>query len=38
MGLLVLAFIRGKLKADLDGAYDFADVRDVARGLMLPGG
>jgi len=35
MGQLVLDFIRGKLKAYLDGAYDFADVRDVAHGLML---
>jgi dihydroflavonol-4-reductase len=31
----VLDFIRGKLKAYLDGAYDFADVRDIAQGLML---
>ncbi len=37
MGQLVLDFIRGKLKAYLDGAYDFADVRDVARGLTLAG-
>jgi dihydroflavonol-4-reductase len=37
MGQLVLDFIRGKLKAYMDGAYDFADVRDVARGLMLAG-
>ena len=37
MGQLVLDFIRGRLKAYLDGAYDFADVRDVARGLMLAG-
>lgn len=37
MGQLVLDFIRGKLKAYLDGAYDFADVRDVARGLVLAG-
>jgi dihydroflavonol-4-reductase len=35
MGQLVLDFIRGKLKAYLDGAYDFADVRDIAQGLML---
>jgi dihydroflavonol-4-reductase len=35
MGQLVLDFIRGKLKAYLDGAYDFADVRDVARGMVL---
>jgi len=37
MGQLVLDFIRGKLKAYMDGAYDFADVRDVARGLALAG-
>ena len=37
MGQLVLDFIRGRLKAYLDGAYDFADVRDVARGLILAG-
>ncbi|MFA5064091.1 MAG: SDR family oxidoreductase [Dehalococcoidia bacterium] len=35
MGQLVLDFIRGKLRAYLDGAYDFADVRDVAHGLTL---
>ena len=35
MGQLVLDFIRGKLKAYLDGAYDFADVRDVAHGMTL---
>jgi len=35
MGQLVLDFIRGKLKAYLDGAYDFADVRDIAHGLTL---
>ncbi len=34
MGQLILDFIRGKLKAYLDGAYDFADVRDVARGMI----
>ncbi|MBN1690583.1 MAG: SDR family oxidoreductase [Dehalococcoidia bacterium] len=35
MGQLMLDFIRGKLKAYLDGAYDFADVRDVAHGMTL---
>jgi dihydroflavonol-4-reductase len=35
MGQLVLDFIRGKLKAYMDGAYDFADVRDVAHGMTL---
>ena len=34
MGQLILDFIRGKLKAYLDGAYDFADVRDVAQGMI----
>jgi dihydroflavonol-4-reductase len=37
MGQLILDFIRRKLKAYLDGAYDFADVRDVARGMRLAG-
>lgn len=35
MGQLILDFIRKKLKAYMDGAYDFADVRDVARGIRL---
>jgi dihydroflavonol-4-reductase len=37
MGQLILDFIRRKLRAYLDGAYDFADVRDVARGMRLAG-
>jgi dihydroflavonol-4-reductase len=37
MGQLILDFIRRKLKAYMDGAYDFADVRDVARGIRLAG-
>ncbi len=35
MGRFVLDFIRGKLGGYLDGAYDFADVRDVAHGMTL---
>jgi len=35
MGQLVLNFIRGKFKISVKGAYDFVDVRDVARGLIL---
>ncbi len=35
MGQLILDFTNRKLKAYLDGAYDFVDVRDVARGLIL---
>jgi dihydroflavonol-4-reductase len=35
MGELVINVIRGKLKGYLDGAYDFVDVRDVVRGLIL---
>jgi dihydroflavonol-4-reductase len=35
MGQLMVAFAKGNLTAYMDGAYDFVDVRDVARGLML---
>jgi len=35
MGQLVIDLAKGKLKAYLDGAYDFVDVRDVAKGLVL---
>ena len=35
MGRLVLTVMNSKLKAYVDGAYDFVDVRDVARGLVL---
>ncbi len=35
MGQLMLQVARGKLKAYIDGAYDFVDVRDVAQGLIL---
>jgi dihydroflavonol-4-reductase len=37
MGQLILDFTRKRLKAYIDGAYDFADVRDVARGMQLAG-
>jgi len=37
MGQLILDFMRKKLKAYMDGAYDFADVRDVAHGMHLAG-
>jgi len=37
MGHLIQNFIRQKIKACVDGAYDFVDVRDVARGLILAG-
>ena len=35
MGKLIVDFIKGKVKAYVDGAYDFVDVRDVAEGLIL---
>lgn len=35
IGQLILSFTKGKLKAYLDGAYDFVDVRDVVKGLIL---
>jgi len=35
MGQLMLDFVRGKLRAYIDGAYDFVDVRDVVQGLLL---
>ena len=34
MGHLFLDFARGRLKAYVDGAYDFVDVRDVVAGLL----
>ncbi len=37
MGRLVLDFARGRLPAYVDGGFDFADVRDVARGVLLTG-
>jgi len=35
MGQLFINFMKGNLKAGVDGAYDFVDVRDVAEGLIL---
>lgn len=35
MGTLFLNYMNGGMKAYLDGAYDFVDVRDVAEGLIL---
>ena len=35
MGHLFTDFARGRLKAYVDGAYDFVDVRDVVAGLIL---
>jgi dihydroflavonol-4-reductase len=35
MGQLFVSYMKGDLKAYLDGAYDFVDVRDVAEGLIL---
>ena len=35
MGQLILDFASGHLKSYVRGAYDFVDVRDVARGLII---
>ncbi len=35
MGQFIIDFVQGRLKAYVDGAYDFADVRDVAKGHIL---
>jgi len=35
IGQLILDFASGRLKSYVSGAYDFVDVRDVARGLIL---
>ncbi len=35
IGQLILDFASGRLKSYVRGAYDFVDVRDVARGLIL---
>lgn len=35
MGQLIINVAQRRLKVCLDGAYDFVDVRDVARGLIL---
>jgi len=35
MGKLIVDFVKGKVKAYVDGAYDFVDVRDVVKGHIL---
>ena len=35
MGQVIIDFTKGNLKAYIEGAYDFVDVRDVAAGLIL---
>ncbi|MDY0382473.1 MAG: SDR family oxidoreductase [Atribacterota bacterium] len=35
MGNLIVSYINGKLKAYIEGAYDFVDVRDVVEGIIL---
>ena len=35
IGQLILDFASGQLKSYVSGAYDFVDVRDVARGIIL---
>ncbi len=35
MGQLFVDFMRSRLYAIIDGAYDFVDVRDVAKGIVL---
>ena len=37
MSRMIMSFINGGLKAYVDGAYDFVDVRDVAEGIILAG-
>ncbi|MGQ9779241.1 MAG: NAD-dependent epimerase/dehydratase family protein [Bacillota bacterium] len=37
MGGFILDYLRGRVKVYTDGAYDFTDVRDVARGLVAAG-
>ncbi len=34
MGQLIVDYLNGKMRAFLDGAYNFVDVRDVAKGLI----
>ena len=34
LGTLFLGFARGRMRAYVDGAYDFVDVRDVADGIL----
>lgn len=35
MGKLISDFSQGKIKAYIEGSYDFVDVRDVAKGIVL---
>ncbi|MBN1693140.1 MAG: SDR family oxidoreductase [Dehalococcoidales bacterium] len=35
IGQLIIDFASGRLKSYVSGAYDFVDVRDIARGLIL---
>ena len=35
MGHLIINFMKGEMKAYIEGSYDFVDVRDVAEGLIL---
>ena len=35
MGHLFINFMKGDLKAGVDGVYDFVDVQDVAKGIIL---
>ena len=35
MGILILSWLRKGVSLLIDGAYDFVDVRDVARGMIL---
>jgi dihydroflavonol-4-reductase len=37
MGQLVRSFLKRRLKVGINGAYDFVDVRDVAKGMILAG-
>jgi dihydroflavonol-4-reductase len=37
MGHLVHSYLEQKIKIGVEGAYDFVDVRDVARGILLAG-
>jgi len=37
MGQLVRSFLKRQIKVSIDGAYDFVDVRDVAKGMILAG-
>lgn len=38
MGRLFLSYARGRMRAEVEGAYDFVDVRDVAEALVSAAG